>query len=178
MPIEGRNDMHEWTTEHTLIAITAVTSIGILIQACVLIGIYIASRKAIVKVTKLVEDAREHVIPMLATSRSLLEDVSPKVKVITSNLTEVSQTIRHQSTHINSAVDDVVDRTRNQAARVDGIVTGTLDGINNATASIQEGISVPVRKVTGFVNGIRAAFDVLLQRPPTDHSKADRDLFI
>ena len=170
--------MHEWTTEHTLIAITAVTSIGILIQACVLIGIYIAGRKAITQVTKLVEDAREHVLPVLATSRSLLEDVSPKVKVITSNLTEVSETIRHQSTHINSAVDEVVGRTRSQAARVDGMVTGTLDGINNATASIQEGISVPVRKVTGFVNGIRAALDVLLQRARTDHSRADRDLFI
>jgi hypothetical protein len=170
--------MHGWTTEHTLIAITAVTSIGIFIQACVLIGIYIAGRKAITQVTKLVEDAREHAIPVLATSRGLLEDVSPKVKVIASNLTEVSDNLRHQSNNINSAVDEVIGRTRNQAARVDGIVTGTLDGINNATASIQEGISAPVRKVTGFVNGLRAALDVLLQRDRTDHATADRDLFI
>jgi phage-related protein len=170
--------MHEWTMEHTLIAITAVTSIGILIQACVLIGIYIAGRKAITQVTKIVEEAREHVMPVLATTRSLVEDLSPKIKVISSNLTEVSQTIRHQSTHINSAVDEIVDRSRNQAARVDGMVSGTLDGINSATASIQEGISVPVRKVTGFVNGVRAALDVLLQRARTDHSKADSDLFI
>jgi len=170
--------MHGWTTEDTLIAITAVTSIGILIQACVVIAIFIAGRKAITKVTELVDEAREHLSPVLATSRSLLEDVSPKIKVITSNLTEVSATIRHQSTHINSAVDEIVDRSRNQAARVDGIVSGTLDGINNATASIQEGISTPVRKVTGFVNGVRAALDVLLQRARTDHDRADRDLFI
>jgi len=170
--------MQGWTTENTLIAITAVTSIGILIQACIVIAIYIAGRKALTHVTKLVDEAREHVIPIMATSRSLLDDVSPKVKVIASNFTEVSQTIRHQSTHINSAVDEVVGRTRNQAARVDGIVTGTLDGINTATASIQEGISVPVRKVTGFVNGIRAALDVLLQRSRADHATADRDLFI
>jgi len=170
--------MHEWNTEYTLIAITAVTSIGILIQACVLIAIFIASRKAITQTTKLIEQAREHVLPIIATSRSLLDDVSPKVKVITSNLTEVSQTIRHQSSHINSAVDDVVDRTRNQAARVDGMVTGTLDGLNSAKASIQEGVSVPVRKVTAVANGIRAALDVLLQRARTDHSKADRDLFV
>ena len=82
--------MHGWTTEDTLIAITAVTSIGILIQACVVIAIFIAGRKAITKVTELVEDARQHLTPVLATSRSLLEDVSPKIKVITSNLTEVS----------------------------------------------------------------------------------------
>lgn len=170
--------MHGWTTEDTLIAITAVTSIGILIQACVVIAIFIAGRKALTKVTQLVEDAREHLTPVLATSRGLLEDVSPKIKVITTNLTEVSDALRHQSNKINSAVDEVVGRTRNQAARVDGIVTGTLDGINNATASIQEGISAPVRKVTGFVNGLRAALDVLLQRSRTDHSTADRDLFI
>jgi phage-related protein len=170
--------MHEWTTEETLIAITAVTSIGILIQACVVIAIFVAARKAITKATQFVEDARQHLTPVLATSRSLLEDVSPKIKIMTSNLTEVSETIRHQSTHINSAVDEIVDRSRNQAARVDGMVSGTLDGINTATASIQEGISAPVRKVTGFVNGLRAALDVLLQRARPDHSKADRDLFI
>jgi phage-related protein len=170
--------MHGWTTEDTLIAITAVTSIGILIQACIVIAMFIAGRKALTKVTQLVEDAREHLTPVLATSRSLLEDVSPKIKVITTNLTEVSEKLRHQSDQINSAVDEVVGRTRNQAARVDGIVTGTLDGINNATASLQEGISAPVRKVTGFINGIRAALDVLLQRARTDHSTADRDLFI
>jgi len=170
--------MHGWTTEDTLIAITAVTSIGILIQACVVIAIFIAGRKAITKATQLIDEAREHLTPVLATSRGLLEDVSPKIKVIATNLTEVSDTIRHQSHHINSAVDEVVGRTRKQAVRVDGIVTGTLDGLNNATASIQEGISTPVRKVTGFVNGIRAALDVLLQRDRTDHSTADRDLFI
>lgn len=170
--------MHEWTTQHTLIAITAITSIGIFIQACVLIGVYFAAKKAMAQVTKLVEDARQHVLPTLATSRSLIEDISPKIKVITSNFTEVSHTVRHQSAHINSAVSEVVDKTRKQADRVDGIVTGTLDGINTAASNIQEGIAIPMRKVNGLLNGIRATLDVLLQRSRTDHVKGDNDLFI
>jgi methyl-accepting chemotaxis protein len=179
MPIEGLNDMQEWTSHDTIIAIfTAITSIGIFIQACVLIAVYFGARKVMVLVTKLVEDAREHVLPTLATSRSLIDDLSPKIKVMATNFTEVSHTIRHQTEHINTAVTDVVDRTHKQAQRVDGMVTGTMDGITNATASIQEGISMPVRKVNAFLNGVRAALDVLLQRARTDHAKADHDLFV
>lgn len=170
--------MQEWTTQDTLITITAITSIGILIQALVLIGVYLGARKAIVQVTKLVDDVREHVMPTIATSRSLIEDLSPKIKVMATNFTEVSHTVRHQAEHLNAVVGEVADRTRSQATRVDGMVTGTLDGIDNATASLHEGIAIPVRKVQGLLNGVRAGLDVLLQRGRTDHSKADRDLFI
>ena len=171
--------MQQWTPQDTVIAIfTAISSIGILLQAIVLVSVYFGIRKAIVQVTKLVEEAREHVVPLLATSRSVADDLSPKIKVIATNITEVTHSVRSQTAHINSAVDDVVDRSQKQAARVDGMVTGTLDGINAATASVKEGISAPVRQVSGFVNGLRAALDVLLQRERPHHSKADSDLFV
>jgi phage-related protein len=171
--------MQQWTPQDTVIAIfTAISSIGILLQAIVLVSVYFGIRKAIVQVTKLVEEAREHVVPLLATSRSLADDLSPKIKVIATNITEVTHSVRSQTAHINSAVDDVVNRSQKQAARVDGMVTGTLDGINAATASVKEGISAPVRQVSGFVNGLRAALDVLLQRERPHHSKADSDLFV
>jgi hypothetical protein len=171
--------MQQWTSHDTIIAIfTAITSIGILIQAFVLIGVYFGARKAMVQVSKLVEDAREHVLPILVTSRGVAEDLSPKIKVMATNITEVTNSVRSQSAHINSAVHDVVDRSHKQAARVDEMVTGTLDGINAATASVKEGIAAPVRQVNGFFNGLRAALDVLLQRERAHHSKADSDLFI
>lgn len=171
--------MQQWTPQDTVIAIfTAISSIGILLQAIVLVSVYFGIRKAIVQVTKLVEEAREHVVPLLATSRSVADDLSPKIKVIATNITEVTHSVRSQTAHINSAVDDVVNRSQKQAARVDGMVTGTLDGINAATASVKEGISAPVRQVSGFVNGLRAALDVLLQRERPHHSKADSDLFV
>ncbi len=171
--------MQQWTSHDTIIEIfTVITSIGILLQAFVLIGVYFGARKAMLQITKLVEDAREHVVPLLATSRSVADDLSPKIKVMASNITEVTHSVRNQTAHINSAVNDVVDRSHKQAARVDGMVTGTLDGINAATASVKEGISAPVRQVTGFVNGLRAALDVLLQRERPHHSKADSDLFV
>lgn len=171
--------MHEWTLQDTILTIfTAITSIGVVIQAGVLLAIYLGARKAVVKVDGMVGDLRQSVLPALATTRSLIEEVSPKIKVMASNFTEVSHTVRHQTGHINAAVDDVVERTRHQAERVDDMFTGTLDGIHNATASLQEGIAIPVRKVNGLLNGLRAGLDVLLQRERTDHAKTDRDLFI
>ncbi|HVJ07985.1 MAG TPA: hypothetical protein VM554_06350 [Acidisarcina sp.] len=159
--------------QDTLIAITAITSIGIFIQACVLIGIFLGTRKAIAEVTRLLDELKEHILPALATTRHLLEDVSPKIKVMATNFTEVSHTVRHQTEHVNAAVDEMVDRTRHQAERMDNMVSGTLDGLHHATVSLQEGIAIPVRKVQGLFQGFRAGLETLLQRDhaPGDHSK-------
>ena len=68
--------MQQWTSHDTIIAIfTAITSIGILIQAFVLIGVYFGARKAMVQVSKLVEDAREHVLPIQIGRASCRERV-------------------------------------------------------------------------------------------------------
>ena len=42
-----------------------------------------------------------------------------------------------------------------QAARVDHIVSSMLNGIH-ATAAVQEGISAPIRHLSGMLDGLRA----------------------
>ena len=50
--------------------------------------------------------------------RRLIDDLSPKLKIASSNLVEASHTIRHQANHVNATVEDVLDKTTVQAARV------------------------------------------------------------
>lgn len=156
-----------------LIIFTAVTSIGVLLQASVLAAIYFGARRALRRANELTEQMSTHVLPALATTRSLLEDVSPKLKVASSNLVDTSHTLRHQTEHINRTVEDLVEKTRHQADRVDDMVTGTLDGILRATSALQHGVSAPVRKVSGILAGVRAGIDSL--RSKERDTRKERD---
>jgi methyl-accepting chemotaxis protein len=160
------------------IIFTAVTSVGVLLQACILLGIYLGVRKTTKKIEDLADEASVHLMPTIAASRKIVEDLGPKLKIISSNLVETSNLLRKEAEQVRVAVDDVVDRTRDQAARVDEIITGTLNGVVHATASLQEGLAAPLRQIHGVLNGIRAGIDVLRQKGRSTHVAEDEDLFV
>jgi methyl-accepting chemotaxis protein len=145
---------------------TAVTSVGVLIQAFVLLGMYLAVKKSVGEVHELSDQLKQHLVPTLAVSRNLIEDISPKVKVITSNLVEASSTLRSQAEHINKTVAGVADMAQAQVSRVDEMATAVLDGLTQATAVVQHGVTTPLKQVTGVLNGLRAGLDVLLRKDP------------
>jgi len=100
-----------------------------------------------------------------------LEELAPKLKTITANLVEVSETLKQESQNVKASVDDVLERTRAQTARVDEIVSGTLDGLTQASAAIRQGIEVPMRHITAIFNGLRAGFGVLRSKPSEERAE-------
>lgn len=167
------------TQQSTIILIfTAVTAFGVLMQAFVLLAIFLGSRKAMKRVDALSEELKGHVVPVLVTTRRLLDETSPKINEAVRNLTVAAEELRNQTSHINSTVGEIVEKTRLQAERVDGMVTDALDGISSATHSVQRVLSVPVRQVSGLFSGLRAGIDALRSRERQDHSAEDKDLFV
>lgn len=160
------------------IAFTAVTALGVLMQALVLLGMLIALKGALSRVDELSKVAEQHVIPTLATARQLLEEVSPKLREAAEHVKEASQTLKQQSTHVNETLDDLLKKAEGQADRVDEMVTATLNSIAHATATMQRVVAVPVRQVGAVLSGLRAGFDVLRSRDPQVHVAADGDHFV
>lgn len=152
------------TLQTVLIIFTAVTSIAVLIQACVMLGMYLVVRKATDEVHLLSDQLKQHLVPTLSTARNLVEDLSPKVKVAASNLVQATGVVRSQSEHINKTVGHVADLAQAQASRVDEMATAVLDGITQATASVQHGVSAPLKQVSGILNGLRAGVGVLRKK--------------
>ncbi|MGB0124962.1 MAG: hypothetical protein WA419_16340 [Silvibacterium sp.] len=142
------------------IIFTAVTALGVLLQAVVLLAIYIALRKTFGKLHAVTDEVKGQVLPLVASTKSLIEDISPKLKVATSNLTEVSQTLREQANHLNGTVEALLDKTNAQIARVDGMVTAAFDAVDHATRTIEGAVSVPVRRVAGIVSGLKTGVEV------------------
>ncbi len=153
---------------------TAVTAIAVLLQACILLAIALGARAMKKKVTEALDEVRAKALPVIEQSRVILADAGPKVKTITDNLVETTETLKKQGTRVDGAVDDVLTRTRHQVARVDAMVANTLDAVQHATNAVhhtvsragetlQHAVNLPTRHITGVVNGVVAAVDRLFK---------------
>lgn len=149
------------------ILFTAVTAIGVLLQAMVLLGMFIAMKGALGRLDQVSKLAEQHVIPTLMATRQMLEDISPKVKLAAQNVVEASTALRIQSAHVNDTVDELLKKAESQVDRVDEMMTGTLNSIAHATATMQRAVSAPVRQFGAMLSGLRAGFDVLRSRERT-----------
>ena len=146
---------------------TGAIAVAVFIQTCILLGMFIALRKLQVKV----EQILDHAMPLITSSKVTLEELAPKLKTISANLVEVSETLKQESQNVKVSVDEVLEKTRAQTARVDEMVSGTLDGLSQASAAIQKGVEVPLRHITAIFNGLRAGFGVL--RKKEDEERVD-----
>ncbi len=165
--------MHPDISPYIYVIFTAATAIGVLMQACILLGMALGLRQFQKKLELVINHLTENAFPLIASSRVTLEEMGPKLKIISANLVEISETLKYESHNIRGSVDDVLERTRAQTARVDEMVSGTLDGISHASASIQRGIEVPIRQFSGLWNGLKAGLSVLREKPL--HSAAKED---
>jgi hypothetical protein len=165
-------------TQTLLIVFIAIAAVSILMQAGFTVGMFIAARKAQKKVMGLMDDLRLHGLPAIIASRELIQDLSPKLKTITENLTVVSTNLRTRTEKVGELVGNVTDRAQVQAERVDGMVKATLDGLTSAVQAIEHGVAVPVRQVNGILNGLRAGVDVLRKKESTNHLDPEDDLFV
>ena len=145
------------------IVFTAVTAVGVMLQALVLVAIYIAIRRSTGKLQETLDEVKSKALPTLESARSLLDDVSPKLKTATGNLAEVSETLRAQASHVNATVELLLERTNVQISRVDDMVTSTLDALGHASRAIDAAIALPARRVTGILHGVKAGVDVLMR---------------
>src|SRR3984885_4431998 len=143
-----------------LLALTIVLGVGVL----VFIAVLVALAKTLLDARKRVHRMPDHyeasiappLGPMVVSAHALVDELSPKLKHITSNMVEVSDILRSETQHITVSLSDMVERTHQQAARVDNMVASTLNGIGHATAAVQEGIAAPLRHLSGMLDGLRA----------------------
>ncbi len=143
-----------------LLALTIIVGVGVLVFIVVLLmlaGTLLYTRKRFHQILDHYDkEIAPHLAPMVKSAHSLVDDLSPKLKHVSTNLVEVSDIMRSEAQHITVSLSDMVERTHQQAARVDNIVSSTLNGIGHATAAVQEGISAPIRHLSGMLDGLRA----------------------
>jgi hypothetical protein len=148
----------------TLMIFVAMVAVAMSAQAVALIVMAVGAGKARKRGLAILEEAREKAMPLIHDAHEMLRELTPKVKVITENLVETSHMVRGKAQEFDATAGDINRKARAQVARVDGIVTSVLNSTTEITETIQRGIKVPLREVSGVVNGLKAGLDVLVGR--------------
>ncbi len=147
-----------------LMIFIGIVAFSMLVQAVVFVVMAIGAAKTQKRVIAMADEVHETALPAIRSVQELVREVTPKVRIITDNLLETSYVMRSKAQEIDVTLTDVNLKTRRQVAHVDALVTATLEATASLAAAVQQSIRVPVREISGVVNGLKAGLDVLVGR--------------
>jgi hypothetical protein len=140
----------------------AVTTFAVVVQAGILVGLYLSVRKSTAKMEALSNELKEKAIPTIETVQSFITEVRPKIDIIATNASESSTLIKNQLERLDATLTDVLDRTRLQVIRADELLNRTMDKVEETSELVHKTVVSPLRQVSGVMNAIYTGVDVFL----------------
>lgn len=140
----------------------AVTAVAVVIQAGILVGLYVAVRKSTAKMEALATQVTTKALPTMETVQSMLVEMRPKLDVLTVNLTESSTLVRNQLGRFDATLTDALDRTRLQVIRADELLNRTMDKVEETSDAVHKTVISPLRQVNGLMSAISTGVEVFL----------------
>jgi hypothetical protein len=140
----------------------AVTTFAVVVQAGILVGLYLAVRKSTAKMEALATEVSSKALPAIATVQGTLVDLRPKLDVLSTNAAESSNLIRNQLGRIDATLTDVLDRTRLQVIRADELLNRTMDKVEETSEVVHKTVISPLRQVNGFMAALSTGVEVFL----------------
>jgi uncharacterized protein YoxC len=167
--------------EILLIAFVAVTGLAVLLQAILLLAIFLTIRKAANKVSEQAEELRSALMPIIYNTRDLFARVAPKLESAVDDLAEIAEGLRLQTADVQLSVTDLLERFRLQTTRIDGLFSSLLDAVDRAGGFIAEVVSRPVRQISAMLSSVKAVVESLRKSAgdgrPTQPN-GERDMFV
>jgi len=137
----------------------AVTAAAVLLQAIILLALYLAFRQSAARLEALTSEVRSKVLPTAELVQSMLVDLRPKVETIVTNASESTTVVRRQVERLDATISDMVDRARLQVIRADELLGRTLDHVESATDLVHKTVVSPVRQASGLIQGLAAGLE-------------------
>jgi hypothetical protein len=151
--------------ENNLLTIfIVVTALAVVLQALVLLGMFLALRKTSAKVESLAEEVKTKVLPTAELAHSMMTELRPKIVNVVDNVSVSTTMLRTQLERVDATLTDIVDRTRLQVIRADEFVTTTMDKIEETREAVQRTVVSPVRHISGLMHGVTAGVEAFFSR--------------
>jgi hypothetical protein len=147
-----------------LILFTGLTTIAVLLQAGILVGMFFALKKTSAKVESLAEEVKNKVLPTAELAHSMITELRPKIETVMDNVSVSTTVMRTQLERIDATLTDIVDRTRLQVIRADEFVTGTMDKLEETREVMQRTVVSPVRYFSGLAHGVTVGLEAFFSR--------------
>jgi hypothetical protein len=140
----------------------AATTFAVVIQAGILVGLYLTVRKSTAKMEALATEFKSKTLPTIETAQSMLVELRPKIEAMATNVSESSAVVRNQIHRLDATLTDVLDRTRLQVIRADELLNRTMDRVEETSEVVHKTVLSPLRQVNGFVSAISTGVEVFL----------------
>lgn len=163
--------------------IMIVTSIILVTQVLVLIGILLSVRRLTTNIDRVRNNLELKVDPTIDDLREVLGEtkkVLVGVQVIAENFAQVSEMVKVQVQRVNDVIEDTTDRARLQIAKVDDVVSDAVDRMQATTEVVQQSVLAPVRELSALIAGISSGMQFLFSKRKNhvDEVHQDEELFI
>jgi hypothetical protein len=139
-----------------------LTAAAVVIQACILVAMYLAVRQTASRMEAISTEVRTKVLPAAEVMHSMLSEFRPHLEILVANVSESSTLVRNQIERLDATVSDAIDRTRLQVIRADELLNRTLDRVENTTDLVHKTVVSPVRQISGLVQGITTGLEFLI----------------
>ena len=139
----------------------ALTGIAVLLQAGVLLAMYVAMRKSSQRMEELAGDVKTKVMPTVVEVQAMITMLRPKIEIIVDNLSETTTTLQSEVRRVDATVNDAVDRARLQIIRADELLSRTLDRVEQTSEMVHKTVVSPVKQLSGLVQGITTGLEFL-----------------
>src|SRR5260370_38495489 len=119
-----------------LTAFIALTAFAVVIQAGILVGLYLSVRKSSARMEALATELREKVLPTVITAQSMLAELRPKIEAVATNFQESTAIMRAQLGRMDATFSDVLDRARLQVIRADDLLNRTMARVEEPSEGV------------------------------------------
>ncbi len=170
--------------ETTLIIFVVVTSVAVVIQAAILVGMFSQLRHLNERLLSVIDEIHTKVTPVISRVDDLIRETKPGIVGMVSDASDVVSLARSQAIKFDRVVTETMDRMRIQLIHMDQLLTGALETVEETGSSIRKTIEGPVRQATAIIRGIKMGLEVLRsgRRPagenPASSDTSDEGLFI
>jgi hypothetical protein len=167
--------MDQTTLLYIMAAFTAVAALALVIQACLLFGMYKATSTLSERVITLLPKVES----LMDTSRVTLEESRLTIAEIRQKSNLMLDTGHRQFLQLETLLTDVTQRSTKQLAYAEAVVEDTLSRIEDTVALVHKGVLKPIRSINGLAAGIGAAVQYLMRRRPNpERATLDEEMFI
>ena len=164
----------------------AVTALAVVLQAIILILLFVQLRRTAARVEQTVADLNTKVTPLVSRVQLLVEEISPRITGIVADASEITRLARGEAQKVDRVLSEALERLRMQIIHVDHILTGAMEALEEAGSRLRQSVWTPVVKATALLRGVQAGIDFLRtvrqRRAPIDGVEAaaeqDEGMFI
>jgi len=134
----------------------ALTALAVLAQACVLVAIYLMSKRLSNQIDRFMAETREMMVPVKAITENL--------QVASTNIMELGVSAREQFRRVEGMVTDTNEVLHAQLNRLEDVTRDVTGRINSTADMVQNTVLRPVREAAAVAKGLGRGIDYLFRR--------------